>query len=165
MPISLIGKIKSPKLSIANGQFILFKRGVYDSVGGHRNIRKDINLLKELSKISREVIREYYRSTCRKEDSKPAAVAVIQTFGNYLSFNPHMHVLAADGCFGQDGFLYAPSINIDTASLKKLFIHKIFKMLLAKDLIIERVVGLISSWAHTSFGVYYGKRINPGQAR
>ena len=76
-----------------------------------------------------------------------------------------MHVLAADGCFGSDGFFYAPSINIDTASLEKLFIHKIFKMLLAKGLITERVVGLISSWAHTGFGVYCGKRINPGQAR
>jgi len=86
------------------------------------------NLLKELSRISWEVIREYYISTCRKEDSKPAAVAVIQTFGDYLSFNPHMHILAADGCFSGDGFFYAPSINIDTTLLEKLFIHKIFKM-------------------------------------
>jgi hypothetical protein len=31
-----------------------------------------------------------------------------------------MHVLAADGCFGGDGFFYAPSINIDTASLEKV---------------------------------------------
>jgi chlorobactene glucosyltransferase len=42
LPIYLLGKIKSPKLSIANGQFFLFKRSVYDKVGGHRNIRKDI---------------------------------------------------------------------------------------------------------------------------
>jgi len=43
------------------------------------------------------VIREYYISTCRKEGENPAAVAVIQTFGDYLSFNPHIHILAADG--------------------------------------------------------------------
>ena len=42
MPISLIRKVKSSKLCIANGQFILFKRKTYDSIGGHRNIRKDI---------------------------------------------------------------------------------------------------------------------------
>jgi chlorobactene glucosyltransferase len=42
MPISLIRKVKSSKLCIANGQFILFKRETYDSIGGHRNIRKDI---------------------------------------------------------------------------------------------------------------------------
>ena len=123
------------------------------------------SLLKELSKISWEVIREYYINTCIKDEANPAAVAVIQTFGDYLSFNPHMHILAADGCFGDDGFFYAPSINIDTASLEKLFVHKIFKMLLARGLITERVVDLISSWAHSGFGVYCGKRINPKDAK
>ncbi len=88
------------------------------------------NLLKELSRISWEVIGDYYISTCIKDDGKPAAVAVIQTFGDYLSFNPHMHILAADGCFSEDGLFYVPSINIDTASIEKLFVHRIFKMLL-----------------------------------
>jgi len=119
------------------------------------------NLLKELSRISWETVGDYYRSICRKDGASPAAVAVIQTFGDYLSFNPHMHILAADGCFGGDGFFYAPGINIDTASIEKLFIHKIFKMLLKKGLITERVVDLISSWAHTGFSVYSGKRIYP----
>jgi len=123
------------------------------------------SLLKELSKISWEIIKDYYKSTCRKDEGNPAAVAVIQTFGDYLSFNPHMHILVADGCFGGDGFFYASSINIDTASLEKLFIHKIFKMLMSKGLITERVVALISSWRHSGFGVYCGKRINPKEAR
>ena len=55
-----------------------------------------------------------------------------------------MHILAADGCFGGDGFFYVPSINIDTASLEKIFIHKIFKMLVSKGLITQRVIELIS---------------------
>ena len=38
-------------------------------------------------------------------------------------------------------------------------------MLLAKGLITERVVELISSWRHTGFGAYCGKRINPKEAR
>ncbi len=122
------------------------------------------NLLKELSRISWEVIKDYYKSTCRKDGGSPAAVAVIQTFGDYLSFNPHMHVLAADGCFSE-GFFYVPSINIDTASIEKLFIHRIFKMLLRKGLITERVIELISSWAHTGFGVYCGKMMNPKDAK
>jgi len=92
-------------------------------------------------------------------------VAVIQTFGDYLSFNPHMHILAADGCFSGDGFFYAPSTSIDTASLEKLFIHKIFKMLLSKNLITSSTVDLIHSWRHTGFSVYCGKRINPKDAK
>ena len=92
-------------------------------------------------------------------------MAVIQTFGDYLSFNPHVHILAADGCFSGDGFFYVPSTGIDTASIEKLFIHRIFKMLLKKGLITERVMDLILSWRHTGFGVYCGKRINPKDAR
>ena len=62
-----------------------------------------------------------------------------------------MHILAADGCFGNDGFFYAPSINIDTVSLEKLFVHKIIILLISDYYIntIERVVELINSWAPT----------------
>ena len=123
------------------------------------------SLLKDLSRISWEILKEYYISTCRKEKGNPAAVAVIQTFGDYLSFNPHMHILAADGCFSNDGFFYASGINIDTKSLEKLFIHKIFKLLLSRGLITQRVIALILSWKHTGFSVYCGKRINPKDKR
>jgi len=75
-----------------------------------------------------------------------------------------MHILAADGCFSGDGFFYAPAINIDRASIEKLFIHSIFKLLLSKSLITERIVKLISSWRHSGFGVYCGKRIYPKEA-
>ena len=119
------------------------------------------NLLKDLSRISWETVRDYYRGTCIKEGGNPAAVAVIQTFGDFLSFNPHIHILAADGCFCGDGFFYAPSIDIDTAAIEKLFIHRIFKMLLKKNLITERLVELIHSWRHTGFSTYCGKRIYP----
>jgi len=122
-------------------------------------------LLKELSRISWEVIREYYINTCIKDEANPAAVAVIQTFGDYLSFNPHIHILAADGCFSDDGFFYVPSINIDTDSIEKLFIHRIFKLLLKKSLITEGTIELISSWRHTGFSTYCGKRIKPKDAR
>ncbi|MBC8389227.1 MAG: hypothetical protein H8E13_14420 [Actinobacteria bacterium] len=67
-----------------------------------------------------------------------------------VSINPHMYTLAADGCFGKDGYFYASPINIDTESLEKLFIHKIFKMLLSKGLISERIIESILSWVFDS---------------
>jgi len=119
------------------------------------------SLLKELSKIYWKIVKDYYVNTCRKADGNPAAVAVIQTFGDFLSFNPHIHILAADGCFSDDGFFYAPGMDIDTESIEKLFIHRIFKMLLSKKLITTRVMDLIRSWRHTGFSTYCGKRIYP----
>jgi len=76
-----------------------------------------------------------------------------------------MHILTADGCFSSDGFFYTPGITIDTASIEKLFIHKIFKMLLSRNLITQRVMDLILSWRHSGFGVYCGKRIYPKEKR
>jgi len=57
-----------------------------------------------------------------------------------------MHILAADGCFDKEDYFYASPVNIDTESLEKLFIHKIFKMLLKKGLISERIIESILSW-------------------
>jgi hypothetical protein len=34
---------------------------------------------------------------------EPAAVNAIQTFGDFLGFNPHCHMLVADGCFHENG--------------------------------------------------------------
>jgi hypothetical protein len=35
----------------------------------------------------------------------------VQTFGDLANFNPHLHVLAADGVFGADGtFIALPPV-------------------------------------------------------
>ncbi|MHB8278885.1 MAG: transposase [Candidatus Humimicrobiaceae bacterium] len=53
----------------------------------------------------------YYKNTVNKQDAAPAAVASIQTFGDLLGFNPHLHILCADGCFGTSGTFYAANIE------------------------------------------------------
>ncbi|MBC7334075.1 MAG: hypothetical protein H5T85_06445 [Actinobacteria bacterium] len=73
--------------------------------------------------------------------------------------------MVTDCCFSGDGFLYAPPSNIDTESIEKLFIHKIFMMLLSNNLITTRTVDIISLWRHSCFSVYYGKRIYPKDER
>ncbi|MCX6383215.1 MAG: hypothetical protein NTV16_01840 [Actinobacteria bacterium] len=35
-----------------------------------------------------------------------AAAIVIQTFRDFLGASPHLHILAADGCFGESGMFY-----------------------------------------------------------
>ena len=42
MPLGMIRKTRSSRISMANGQFMLFKRSVYKSIGGHRSIKNDI---------------------------------------------------------------------------------------------------------------------------
>jgi len=63
----------------------------------------DWNLLKELIKIAWEVLALYYKNSVNKENVTAAAAASIQTFGDFLGFNPHLHIIATDGYFGKSG--------------------------------------------------------------
>lgn len=58
MPLGMIRKIRNPRISIANGQFILFKRSVYKTIGGHRSIKNDI--IEDVA-ISKQVKKHGYR--------------------------------------------------------------------------------------------------------
>ena len=125
----------------------------------------DRALLKELSKIAWEVLGLYYKNSVSKEDTKPAAISSIQTFGEFLGFNPHLHMLCADGCFGVNGIFYAASPDINAGSLEPLFRHKVLSMLKKKRKITEATIKLILSWHHSGFNVYCTERIYPRQTK
>ena len=54
----------------------------------------DRSLLKELTRIAWEILALYYKNAVNKENVIPAAVASIQTFGDFLGSSPHLHMLA-----------------------------------------------------------------------
>jgi hypothetical protein len=90
----------------------------------------------------------------------PGAVIAIQTFGDFLRFNPHCHILCTDGCFYGNGmFRVAPAFR--RKDLEMLFRHKVFKMLLSKGKITEDLVGMLLSWRHSGFNVFCGASILP----
>ncbi len=37
-----------------------------------------------------------------KNDPVPGAIVAVQTFGDFLGYNPHCHILVTDGCFYGD---------------------------------------------------------------
>jgi len=125
----------------------------------------DRGLLKELSKIAWEVLGLYYKNSVSKENITAAAISSIQTFGEFLGFNPHLHMLCADGCFGVNGIFYAAGPDINAGSLEPLFRHKILSMLKKKRKITEATIKLILSWHHSGFNVYCTERIYPRQTK
>jgi hypothetical protein len=96
-----------------------------------------------------------------QEGAAPAAISSIQAYGDFLGFNPHLHILCADGCFKDNGIFYAAGTNINTGSLEPLFRHKILSMLKKRALITESIIKLILSWHHSGFNVYCTERIYP----
>jgi len=57
------------------------------------------SLLSELSRCGWESLKVFFQETVSEKDAVPGAVIAIQSFGDFLGFNPHLHVLISDGCF------------------------------------------------------------------
>ena len=121
----------------------------------------DRSLLSDLSRCGWESLKVFFQESVPANDAIPGAVIAIQSFGDFLGFNPHLHILCSDGCFyGEGMFRVAPCI--DSKTLEDIFRHKIFKMLLSKGRITEELVDMLMKWRYSGFNVYSGRRIQPG---
>ena len=122
----------------------------------------DRKLLSELSKCAWGALKVFFQEISPEKDAVPGAVIAIQSFGDFLGFNPHLHILSTDGCFyGKGMFKVAPCF--ETKGLEEIFRHKVFKMLLSKGKTTEDLVNMLLSWRHSGFNVFCGPRILPGE--
>ncbi|MDQ5984573.1 MAG: hypothetical protein CSYNP_00268 [Syntrophus sp. SKADARSKE-3] len=121
----------------------------------------DRKLLADLSRCAWDAPKIFIQEAVPEDYHIPGAVIAVQTFGDFLGFNPHCHILVTDGCFyGSNGmFRVAPPLELK--KLETIFRHKIFRMLLAKGKSSEEMVRLLSGWKHSGFNVFCGKRISP----
>ena len=121
----------------------------------------DRKLLSDLTRCAWETLKEFFQEAVPEEDAVPGAVIAIHTFGDFLGWHPHLHVLCTDGCFYGNGmFRVAPLFEIK--HLEEIFRHKIFKLLLKKEKITADLVEMVSAWRHSGFNVFCGSRIQPG---
>ena len=77
-------------------------------------------LLSEMSRCGWESLKEFFQEAVPvedpvlrgEEDAVPGAAVAIQSFGDFLGFNPHCHILSTDSCFYGNGmFRVAPSFE------------------------------------------------------
>ena len=117
-------------------------------------------LLGKLSKCAWEVLSNYLKLSVPKADSTPGAVVAVHTFGDFLNFNPHIHILATDGCFHGDG-AFIKSLAPEPSQLEEAFQHAVFKMLKAEGKITDAIIENMMGWYHTGFNVFCGDTIWP----
>ena len=122
----------------------------------------DRSLLSELSRCAWEALRGFFREAVPQGDAMSGAVIAIQTFGDFLGFHPHCHVLCTDGCFyGKGVFRVVP--RFDPKDLRAIFEHRVLRIFLSRGKITRDLMALILSWRHSGFQVYAGPRIQPGE--
>jgi len=96
-------------------------------------------------------------------EGRPGLILFVQTFGDLVTFNPHIHVLAADGLFRADGvFVALPAIPLKL--LEQGFRREVLKLLLAEHSIGEGLSSRMLAWRHSGFSVHNGVRVRAGDA-
>jgi Zn finger protein HypA/HybF involved in hydrogenase expression len=102
---------------------------------------------------------QFFRKATGLKKGKLAAVMVIQTFGDYARWHPHVHVLLADGLFREKGVFYVMP-KIDIQPLAELFRANVLKMLKKEGRIDEGLIEKLLKWRHNSgFSVHNGVRL------
>ncbi len=99
----------------------------------------DRTLLAKLSKCAWSVITAYLKSTVPGGEAVPGASIAVQTYGDFLNFNPHLHAIVSDGCFLKDGsFQTAPIFMLE--DLEEAFQYEVLKMLKKEGKINDAII-------------------------
>ena len=85
----------------------------------------------------------------------PAAALTLQTAGEALNWNPHLHGLLADGLFGSDS-TFTQFREIDLRKLTSRFAEGVLAALLKRELITDNDVAQILSQEFSGFNVWIG---------
>ncbi len=118
--------------------------------------RKRRRLVSLLFHCAIETLTDIFRAQLNLPEGKLGAVAAVHTFGDYLIFHPHLHVLVADGLFAPDGtFHWLPEGDI--GPLGEVFRHRFLALLREKKLISERKLSDLLGWKHSGFNVHDGR--------
>jgi Putative transposase/Transposase zinc-binding domain len=117
-------------------------------------------LLGELARIAYETVREMMASAVDEPDARPGMVAVIQTFGSSLKWNPHLHSIVSRGLWDRRG-TWHPLPYVDTRKAELLFRHKVFGLLRDRELISQERIDLLRSWRHSGFSVHNRTTVYP----
>ena len=114
--------------------------------------RFDRKLLGKLSSCAWMCIKAEVQRMLGRVDVVPGMIGAIQTFGQLLHWNPHIHSLVSCGAFTPDGdFLELSEFDMD--SLLVAWQESVFDLYLSEGKIEPEVMENMRSWEHSGFSV------------
>ena len=94
---------------------------------------------------------------------QPAFILYVQTFGDLVTFNPHIHALVADGVFLPSGrFRVLPPLP--EAALCEALRYKLLDFLRTEGVLQAELADRMLNWRHSGFSVHNRVRTNAGDA-
>ena len=117
-------------------------------------------LLGDLACLAFNTVREMMAAAVDEPGARPGMVAVIQTFGSSLKWNPHVHAVVSRGAWSRDG-RWHPIPYVDPHQAELLFRHKVLRLLRERELVSEERIDLLLSWRHSGFSVHNHTTVYP----
>ena len=134
---------------------------VCEGKGERMTPEETLGKVANLSRCAWDALKVFLQEAVPEKEPVPGAVIAVQTFGDFLGFNPHCHILVSDGCFYGNRGMFRVAPPLELKRLESIFRHKVFRMLLNKGKITEEMIRMISAWKHSGFHVFCGGRISP----
>jgi hypothetical protein len=117
--------------------------------------RKRRHLLTHLFHTATSTLQDAFRTRLGLPRGRIGAIAGVHTFGDYLIYHPHLHVLAADGIFTPDGRFHCMPAE-DLAPAIELFRHRFLHTLRDAKLISPGKLANLLAWKHSGFNIHNG---------
>lgn len=98
------------------------------------------------------------------EGYEPGAILTLQTAGDTLNFNPHLHGLLSDVLFAADGSrISLPAISVTT--IMERFCELVLAKFCKLELISDEVMSQILSQEHSGFSVWIGEPFQDAESK
>jgi len=102
-------------------------------------------------------------SQVNTEQASPGLILTLQTAGESLNFNPHLHGLISDGVFAADG-TPSPLPALDLEVVTRVFAEGVLAEFAKRELITDEVMRQILSQEHSGFSVWLGEPFQDEQS-
>ena len=84
----------------------------------------------------------------------------VHSYGEYLDWHPHLHLLMADGLFVRSGLFYVlPQVSLKP--LEELFRARVITFLVDRCLLPPARANMLRRWVHSGFNVHRSRRVQP----
>ena len=110
-------------------------------------------LLGDLSQAAYRCTRDFLCAQFPGIQGTPYFVCVIQSFGNLLNPNPHLHAVTSLGIRDGEGNLHHAPEGLDFSPLEESFRRATLQLLRKKERLSEKFHRSLSSWEHSGFSV------------
>ena len=118
-------------------------------------------LLGKLARASFETVQELMAEAVGADESlRIGMVSVLQTSGDLLEWNPHVHALASRGGWLRDAS-WVPVPYVDTKAAELLFRSKVIGFLKAEGLLADQRIAMLQSWHHSGFSAHNSVTVQP----